>query len=443
MSFDTESILRKLVSFDTVTDTRSGKKPSKECSEYINAQLEEQDFMTDLLESDGYYTAFARKGQGKFKILYLAHFDVVPSGEGWKTDPFSLTVDKDRAYGRGTCDDKGNIVSLLRMATKLKNTDHPCTIMISASGDEEIGGRNGAYNLREYLIKNGLFPDYVVIADGINQTIIHRRRNILPTEIKARKKSEKIIGNHETIRFATETYGGESRHSAYMRPGVDRHAMLTASKYLELNGHSVVVDARGSFVKSNVVPDWVELDVVHPSKTGSEYQFDPTLTGIFRSLLPLSQASFPTEYSDLGTIVSPNLLSLEDDLWNLYLDVRAMTNDSESVEEAFKQALLGRVDLFSLKTYRGAGFVNSNPKSKLIRAAEWALQKEGISYNLMEGYGASDSRFFADSSLVFDFGPIGGNLHGPNEWVSLKSIEEISDFYLSLIDVLVREPASL
>ncbi len=443
MTIDLTKELAHLVSFNTVTNAREITRPSSDCPQYIKTRLDEMGFITELLESNGVITALGRKGQGRFKILFLAHYDVVPPGEGWNTDPFSMKIDGDRAYGRGTCDDKGNIASLLGLAEMLQETELPCMTMIATTGDEEIGGRNGAKYLREYLISQGLFPDFVVIADGINQVVIHRRRNAMPVEIKARQKKSILTGRIDTIRFKTETFGSESRHSAYMRPGVDRHAMLTACKYLELNAHSVVSDARGAFVKSNVVPDWVELDIIHPDESGTELEYDETLTGLFRSLLPLSQAPFPTEYSDFGTIVSPNLLSLEDDLWYLYLDVRAMTNDSEPIEKAFKRALEGRAEIFTLKASAGAGYVNSDPDSHLIKAAEWALQKEKIQYKLIEGYGASDSRYFADSALVFDFGPVGDNLHGPNEWVSLSSISENTKFYYSLIDVLIRKPDSI
>ncbi|MDF1539391.1 MAG: M20/M25/M40 family metallo-hydrolase, partial [Candidatus Thorarchaeota archaeon] len=198
------------------------------------------------------------------------------------------------------------------------------------------------------------------------------------------------------------------------------------------------------FVKSNVIPAWVELDVIHPDSNGSEQEFDETLTGLFRGLLPLAGAAFPTSYSDLGTVVSPNLLSCNDGLWTVYCDVRAMTDDNEAVQDAFTKAISSKVELFSLRVPGSAGCVNSDPGSKLIRAAEWALKKEEINYKLMEGYGASDSRYFAGQGAdVFDFGPRGNNLHGPNEWVSLSSIEENARFFYTLIEVLTRKPSPI
>ena len=443
MTIDLVDVLAKLVSFDTRNDGPQ-KKPGRECPDYINGILNEYGFQTEVLESDGYHTAFGRRGQGAFKILFIAHYDVVPFGEGWKTEPLLLKVEGDKAYGRGTCDDKGNIASLLLLAEKLAETDLPCSVMIAATGDEEIGGRNGASMLKDWLIKQGLFPDYIVIADGLHQQIIHRRRNILPAFIKIKEKPSKIKGTSETIRFATETYGTDSRHSAYLRPGVDRHAMLTASKFLDLHPEAVVTDVRGGFVKSNVVPDWAEMDVIHPEPSGTEISYDENLTDLMRLLLSISQAVFPTKHSDKGKIISPNLLSKEGDLWTLYCDIRAMTNDGEAIKTAIEDAVKGHLELFSLKVSSGVGYVESDPDSRLIRAMRWALEKEGVTYKLIEGFGGSDSRYFAgQGSDLFDFGPEGDNLHGANEWVSLSSIRENAEVFLTMLEVLTRDKSPI
>jgi succinyl-diaminopimelate desuccinylase len=432
--------LEKLVSFNTVSDSATSTKPPIDCPRYINARLKEFGFSTQLLESDGFWTAFGRRGEGSPKILFIAHFDVVPIGDGWNSNPFKLKIEGDRAYGRGTCDDKGNIVSMLLLAEKLSKLNLPCTLMIAATGDEEIGGANGAKHLREQLVNQGMFPDFVVVADGLHQQIIHKRRNILPSFIKVKSDTKSIVGAMETIRFITETFGTNSRHSAYLRLGVDRHALLAACKYLDLNPEAVVRGVRGAFVKSNVIPDWVELDVIHPDESGEDFQYDASLTDLVRSLFTITQAPFNTMPSDIGTIVSPNLLYKEENVWTLYCDVRAMTNDETAVKQAIETALKGKVDILSLNVNGGIGCVHVDANSKLIQTAKRALEKEGISYRIIEGFGASDSRYFADHGVqLFDFGPQGDNLHGPNEWVSLSSLEENANFFYTLVQMLCRE----
>jgi len=440
MSTGTEEQLRNLVAFDTVSDPARGKRPTVDCPKYITSCFEDLGLAARTLKHNGVYSSLAETGEGDFRVLFLAHFDVVPVGEGWKTDPFRLVVDGDRAYGRGTCDDKGNVTSLILLAERLAQNKPPCNVMLAATGDEEVGGANGAGHLKDYLSEQSKSPDYVVVADGVGQQMIFRRRNVLPTTIRAKRTTRTARGRAETVRFTTETYGNESRHSAYMQLGVDRHAMLTASKYLDLHPDALVRNVRGAFVKSNVVPDWVELDLVHPDEAGAETDYDATLTGIMRLLLPISHSTFPTMFSERGAMISPNLLKLDADTWDLYCDVRAMTNEGGPLRETIMKVLKPTLRSVSVDVSDGAGYVDSDPQSRLIRTASWALKQQGMRCQLIEGFGASDSRFFSRQAQVFDFGPLGENLHGANEWVLLHSIEENAKFFHRLIDGLVQDP---
>jgi succinyl-diaminopimelate desuccinylase len=48
----------------------------------------------------------------------------------------------------------------------------------------------------------------------------------------------------------------------------------------------------------------------------------------------------------------------------------------------------------------------------------------------MEREGASDSRYFSPRGVAcIDFGPLGGNIHGPNEYVVIPSLLRAAEFY--------------
>jgi succinyl-diaminopimelate desuccinylase len=53
------------------------------------------------------YLGYADFGSGDRLILSLGHLDVVPTGPGWKHDPFGAEVEDGYIYSRGACDDKG------------------------------------------------------------------------------------------------------------------------------------------------------------------------------------------------------------------------------------------------------------------------------------------------------------------------------------------------
>ena len=79
-------------------------------------------------------------------ILFIGHCDVVPAGPGWKTDPFSLKIAGDKAYGRGSADMKGAVSIMLSLAEYFKE-ESKCSVVYAINLDEESGGKYGAGNL--------------------------------------------------------------------------------------------------------------------------------------------------------------------------------------------------------------------------------------------------------------------------------------------------------
>ena len=71
------------------------------------AMKDAADMGFDTRNFDGYAGDVTLKGSSDEAIAVLAHLDVVPAGDGWKTDPFVPTRIGDRIYARGTGDDKG------------------------------------------------------------------------------------------------------------------------------------------------------------------------------------------------------------------------------------------------------------------------------------------------------------------------------------------------
>ena len=59
------------------------------------------------------YCGYIQMGQGEQIIGIAAHLDVVPPGDGWATNPYTLTRQGNTLYGRGVSDDKGAAVAAL------------------------------------------------------------------------------------------------------------------------------------------------------------------------------------------------------------------------------------------------------------------------------------------------------------------------------------------
>ena len=103
-------------------------------------------------------------------IHFTGHYDVVPEGTGWTTDPYGCEIRDGNIYARGSADQKSGIVSeviaayaLQKAGLKLKGT-----LIASATPDEETGGQAGV----GYMVEQGYFTrestDYCVITECLD-----------------------------------------------------------------------------------------------------------------------------------------------------------------------------------------------------------------------------------------------------------------------------------
>lgn len=434
-------VLRQLIAFPTVNNPPQKIRPTRDCADYINDQLTGLGLNSQVLEQNGFFSVLGTVGEGRPVTLFLAHFDVVPIGPGWHTDPFELTIQEGMGYGRGTADDKGNTVALLLTAETISNLKLPGTVAFAMTGDEEIGGLNGATIVRETLEKQDLFPDYLITADGVGMQIVTRRRNTVGITVSVPQKPIEQQGFQENQRFTTEYYGRQSRHSAYFCPGIDQHALLMASSYLLHNPHITVSQFSGSFVKSNVVPDWFEIKGINSieKKKQASRNSDKNLTKLLQTLLPLSRIHFTTEPSDYGITLCPNLLYEKNGQWEVFFDGRAMTTDANTVETAIEEVLSEKLQGIKYQsTIRmGKAFMNTASDTRLVKTAQKVASQLGLEKHPIELGGASDTRHFTDKPVeAIDFGPIGFGVHGSNEHVLLESIPNTAQFYTELVKAL-------
>lgn len=90
------------------------------------------------------HALFEREGDGP-PLLFDAHLDTVPAGEGWERDPLGGEIADGAVWGRGAADDKGPLAALL---VALQGYDGARRLLVSLSGDEELHMR-GIKALRE------------------------------------------------------------------------------------------------------------------------------------------------------------------------------------------------------------------------------------------------------------------------------------------------------
>jgi succinyl-diaminopimelate desuccinylase len=106
---------------------------------------------------------FAIRGEGGPHFAFAGHSDVVPAGEGWRSDPFVPTVEGELLYGRGAVDMKGAIGAFIAAAARIE--DQTGTISLIITGDEEGPATHGTVALIDWMAARGIRPDLCLVGE--------------------------------------------------------------------------------------------------------------------------------------------------------------------------------------------------------------------------------------------------------------------------------------
>jgi succinyl-diaminopimelate desuccinylase len=140
---------------------------------------------------------FATRGQGGPHFAFAGHSDVVPAGEGWRSDPFAPTIEGELLYGRGAVDMKGAIAAFITAAERIG--DQPGTLSLIITGDEEGAATFGTVKLIEWMDVRGIRPDLCLVGEP---TSTHRLGDMIK------------IGRRGSVNFWIENAGAQG-HVAY------------------------------------------------------------------------------------------------------------------------------------------------------------------------------------------------------------------------------------
>lgn len=122
---------------------------------------EELGFKTKNVDN---YCGIAEMGNPESETIIgiAAHLDIVPAGEGWATDPFTMVEKDGILYGRGVTDDKGAVIASLYAMKILKEMGVPVEkrIRLLMGTNEETGSKCMKYYVEhEEPIAYGFTPD--------------------------------------------------------------------------------------------------------------------------------------------------------------------------------------------------------------------------------------------------------------------------------------------
>jgi acetylornithine deacetylase/succinyl-diaminopimelate desuccinylase-like protein len=144
-----------LVSQPSVSARKEG---IEECAALVEKMAKEVGAETRVLKVEGAAPLVygeLKSGRSNKTVMFYNHYDVQPEEplELWKSPPFKPEVRDGRIYGRGASDDKGELVSRLKVVESYLKAEGelPCNVKFCFEGEEETG----SVHLGEYVSKYG------------------------------------------------------------------------------------------------------------------------------------------------------------------------------------------------------------------------------------------------------------------------------------------------
>jgi len=370
---DPIELLRELVSINSVFPNE------RKIGEFVEDQLRELGFSVQRQElSAGRFNVLAERGaEGKSLILY-AHLDTVPVYGKWKSDPLVLTEDGGRLHGLGVYDIKSGIAAILKAC----ETKSERRVKVAFCVDEENDSA-GAHEMCN--------SDFVRDVEGVVATEI--------LDVPNASSNCVMLGRRGRCVLQLEV-PGRSAHGGHSSDGINAISeaarLVQLLERMELPSHKLLPKPN-QFVRkiaaestSLSVPDKaiVELDrhLVGP-ETPETARVD-----VQKFIDSLYDSGEFREIDGRRIVVGVKPREVP------YLLPYTTANSSE---------LVNRVGVAV------RGVTNSEPR-------------------FVYGASVADENIFAMHGLpVVTVGPVGGNQHQANEWVTKKS-------YLELIEVLKK-----
>lgn len=365
----------RLIKFRSITPDQAG------CIDYLEQYLKEHKFTVIRTDRNDTTNLIASYGEGDTTIAFAGHIDVVPPGNpnSWRSkDPFTLYEEDGMLYGRGISDMKGGVAAFIQAVISYVNTHdhHKFKIMLLITSDEEGRATDGTKVMVEYLQKENIKLDYVVLGE--------------PSSVEKLGDTIKI-GRRGSLTAHLEVKGIQG-HIAY--PQLLKNPIHTFSKVL------------------NQLIDKVW-------DNGSEY-FPPT------------SLQFSNISAGLGVdnVTPPSL----------YANFNFRYNDLHTHESLVKdvETILTQAGLDYEIKWHISSLPFLTKKGKLLEVVTAVIQSQlQISTNPKTDGGTSDGRFLINvCDEIVELGLINKSIHQIDEHVPLNDLEQLSMMYYQILDKL-------
>lgn len=364
-------------------------------------------------------------------IVLMAHQDVVPIEEAtkamWTVDPFGGEVKDGFIWGRGTTDDKINLISMVEAAEKLlaEGYQPERTIYFSFGHDEEIGGV-GARAAAALLKSRNVEAEFILDEGGI----------VTKEKMPGITKPLALLGTSEkgylSLELTVELPGGHSS-----MPAPETAIDILNKALVNLRSQPFPSDLTGSTLEGTYYLG-PELPFIQKMAMANQW--------LFKSLILSNYEKSPQAAAMIRTTMVPTIIQagVKDNVIptvaKATVNLRLLPGDlSDAVTEQVRKKINDeRVKIQNKNSFYSEATPVTPADSEGYKKVDEAIKKslpETITAPFLM-IGATDSRFFNEvSTNIIKFSPMIDPIgfHGIDERVSLESYKTAIWFYEQLI----------
>ncbi|KKP68584.1 MAG: ArgE/DapE-related deacylase [Candidatus Roizmanbacteria bacterium GW2011_GWA2_35_19] len=347
------------------------------------------DFVLDYFNKRGYKPVrqkieknrdniIVEKGAGKRTVILYSHLDTVDVTGGWKSNPFELKIEGDRASGLGAWDMKsGATINILNFIN---------------------------YEPKNFKLKIIFCVDEENISKGASKFIRSSHGKNIDCVISTEPAFKHGLQGIATGRIGRAVYRvevkGESKHTAFYETRYDTN-FFAAELLLSINKslNKIRGDKKQYFFANRIESSAVGMSL--PEKT----------------LIILESSIIPPVTHDQMLSKLKRMINAKLKKYNNYY----------KVEVGFVKRETPFLNGYEIE--KGNKYLRF-----LAKSVKTVTNESAIPY--FRSSVADENIFGSHGNTVLSIGPIGANAHAPNEWVSLKSLEKLYNILIKFLEAV-------
>ncbi|WP_139110165.1 MULTISPECIES: M20/M25/M40 family metallo-hydrolase [unclassified Ensifer] len=436
-----------LVRIKSISTDPAFRADCRKAAEWLVAELNGLGFTASIRDTPGHPMVVAHHAGATADaphVLFYGHYDVQPVDplNLWDTDPFEpgvkeLEPGRKVITGRGTADDKGQLLTFVEAARAYKEVHGslPCRVTILFEGEEE----SGSPSLKPFLEANAaeLKADYALVCDT---SMWDRDTPAISAGLRG------LVGEEVIIKAADRDL-----HSGYFGGAAANPIRILTGILAGLHDENSRVTLEGFYEGVEETPAQIKAGWETLGQTAEKFLGEIGLSipsgEKNRSVLELTWARPTAEINGItGGYTGEGFKTVIAAQASAKVSFRLVGNQNpEKIREAFRAYVRSKVPAdctVEFHAHGGSPAIQLPYDSNLLNTAKLALSDEWPKPAVVIGMGGSIpivgdfQKMLGMESLLVGFGLSDDRIHSPNEKYELQSYHKGIRSWIRILNAL-------